>query len=270
MKNNKWKNNRISVIIPTYNSAQTLSKCLESIFSQTYKNVEVIVVNDGSTDNTREILEKYKSGSNGSLDPLLEVRSCFRQDSGGQARSLTEPFFVIHQENKGAPAARNRGFRESQGEYIIFVDSDVYLKPECLDKMQQTLVRRQEASYAYCSFKWGWKKFKLWEFDADKLKQMPYIHTTSLIRRSAFPVSGFDESLKRFQDWDLWLSMLDWGHKGVWISEVLFATSTKKNTMSSWIPAFVYNHLPWIDKRRIGEYDKAREIILKKHNLVDV
>ena len=232
------KNNKISIIIPTYNSAQTLAKCLEHIFKQTYKNIEIIIVNDGSIDNTQQVLKKYQ-------DKLK----------------------IINQPNQGAPAARNRGFRESKGEYLLFVDADVYLKPNCVLKMYQTLQQNPKAAYAYSSFKWGWKKFKLWEFNAEKLKQMPYIHTCSLIRRESFPKYGFDESLKRFQDWDLWLTMLESNHHGTWIPEILFTTSTKKNTMSSWIPAFIYNHFPWIDKKRIKAYNNAKNIILKKHHL---
>lgn len=231
----------ISTIIPTYNSSQTLINCLEHIFNQTYKNIQVIVVNDGSTDETEDALTKFKNRTQ------YDIK-------------------IINQKNQGAPLARNRGFAESTGDYVIFVDSDIYLKPDCLKKMYQTLQAHPESAYTYCSFKWGFKKFKLWPFDAEKLKKMPYIHTASLIRRECFPQTGFDPSLKRFQDWDLWLVMLSQGHQGVWIPEILFTTSTRKNTMSSWTPAFVYNHLPWLDKKRIKEYNKAKEIILKKHN----
>jgi len=232
----------ISVIIPTYNSKKTLIQCLEHIFNQTFKNIEVIIVNDGSTDNTQEELTKFKNRTQ------YQVK-------------------IINQENQGAPKTRNRGFAESHGEYVIFVDSDVFLKPDCLEKMLTQLKNHPEKAYTYCSFKWGFKKFKLWEFDVNKLKQMPYIHTTSLIRRECFPDSGFDPNLKRFQDWDLWLTMLTQGHEGVWVPEVLFTTQTKKNTMSSWIPAFIINHFPWLAKNKVKEYNKAKEIILKKHNL---
>jgi len=236
MLNDKWKNNRISIIIPTYNSAQTLPKCLEYIFDQTYKNIEIIIVNDGSIDSTQEILKRYQS----------KVK-------------------IINQKNQGAPSARNRGFRESTGEYLLFIDADVYLKKDCVQKMFQTLQENPKTAYAYSSFRWGWKKFKLWKFNAEKLKQMPYIHTCSLTKRETFPVGGFDETLKRFQDWDLWLTMLKNNHYGIWIPEILFTTSTKKNTISSWIPAFVYNYFPWLAKKRIKKYDNAKNIILRKH-----
>ena len=84
------------------------------------------------------------------------------------------------------------------------------------------LDENEDISYVYSSFKFRWKTFKLWEFNAEKLKEMPYIHTTSLIRREHFP--GFDPKLKRMQDWDLWLTMQEKGYKGKWINEVLFKT----------------------------------------------
>ncbi|OJI06447.1 hypothetical protein BK004_03565 [bacterium CG10_46_32] len=218
---------KISIIIPVYNHAKELVECLESIKNQTLQDYEVIVVDDGSDE------------------PLGAIKD---------AR-------VIRQENKGAPVARNRGFAESTGEYVIFCDADVVMKPDMLARMSQTLDGHPDASYAYSSFKFGWKKFKLWEFSAEKLREMPYIHTTSLIRREHF--SGFDESLKRLQDWDLWLSMLEQGHIGTWIPKVLF-TVKSGGTMSNWIPSFVA-------KLGMGtaakKYKEAVSYIKKKHGI---
>ncbi|NQU77332.1 glycosyltransferase [Candidatus Falkowbacteria bacterium] len=235
-----------SIIIPTYNSASTLKNCLDHIINQTIikekkGKTEILVVNDGSKDNTKEILND------------LEKKY---------------PITVIHQENSGAPAARNHGFRKSRGQYLIFVDSDIHLKPTCLEKMYQTLKDNPNAAYAYASFRWGFKKFKLWKFDSERLKKMPYIPTCSLIKREYFP--GFDENLKRFQDWDLWLTILENGREGIWIPKILFTTPilTDRNTISSWIPSFVHKYCPWLVKSRIKEYDNAKQIILEKHHLV--
>ncbi|MBI1961282.1 MAG: hypothetical protein HYS45_01105 [Parcubacteria group bacterium] len=121
--------------------------------------------------------------------------------------------------------------------------------------MSKVLDENPGASYAYSSFKFGWKTFKLWEFDADRLRQMPFIHTTSLMRREHFP--GFDESLKRLQDWDLWLTMLEKGYNGIWIQEVLFNVKTG-GTMSSWLPSFL--------AKRNKEYQASVEVVRKKHS----
>jgi len=227
----------ISIIIPVYNQADKLARCLESIKKQTYDNYEIIVVNDGSRDNIGLVAEKYKK--------LFGIK-----------------FSYLEQENRGANAARNRGAAAAKGELIIFCDADVVMRTEMLSKMKEALALHSEASYAYSSFYWDWKLFKLWPFDAEKLKQMPYITTTSLIRREHFP--GFDEKLKKFQDWDLWLTMLEQGHIGVFIAEPLLKVSSG-GTMSSWLPGFAYKLFPFLPS--VKKYNRAREIIKAKHKL---
>lgn len=229
---------KISIIIPAYQAEKTISVCLDSILKQSFRDFEIIVVNDGSTDNTLKNLGGYK-----------------------------DKIKVINQPNSGAPAARNRGFGESRGDYVIFCDADIILKKDALQKMLKILEDNPDISYVYPSFKFGWKKFKLREFDAEKLKQYPYIHTTALIRREHFP--KFDETLKKFQDWDLWLTMLEQGRRGRWIPEILFTVRTG-GTMSNWLPGFVYE-LPWgkigWKPKSIRKYEEAKRVIKEKHNL---
>jgi len=97
---------------------------------------------------------------------------------------------------------------------------------------------------------------------------MPYITTTSLIRAKDFP--GFDESLKKFQDWDLWLTMLEQGKIGVWIPEVLFSAKPRKAGISTWLPSFIHK-IPWPIfgwmPREVENYQKAKRVIEEKHNL---
>lgn len=226
----------ISIIIPAYNRADDLDSCLRSITAQDYDKYEIIVVNDGSNDNTEEVVKKHKEELGYRLD-------------------------YIEQENQGSNPARNRGFEKAKGELLIFCDADVVMRPDCLKLMRQALLDHPEASYAYSGHKFGWKKFPGFPFDEEKLKQMPYIHTTSLIRREHFP--GFDENIKRLQDWDLWLTMLEWGHQGVWIDQILF-TVRSGGTMSSWLPSFAYK-LPFLPA--VKKYRKAEKVIKEKHNL---
>jgi glycosyltransferase involved in cell wall biosynthesis len=225
---------KISVIIPCYNRAATIGRCLDSILVQSYNNLEIIIVDDGSTDNI-----------DGAIKPYLD-RIKF-----------------IKQANQGAPAARNVGFANSRGELVIFCDCDIIMKPQCLQKMAATLEKNQDAAFAYCSFRFGWKKFRLYPFTIKRLKQMPFITTTSLIRRECFP--GFDVALRKFQDWDLWLTIWEkYGRGGVWIDEVLFRAITG-GTMSNWLPSFIYK-LPFIKNKNVEKYKAAMEIIKKKHN----
>jgi glycosyltransferase involved in cell wall biosynthesis len=231
----------ISVIIPAYNHAQSLPFCIESIFAQTYKNVEIIVVDDGSTDNTAGVLDHYK-----------------------------ERIRVVTQENKGANPARNRGLMQAKGDFVIFCDADVIMKPSMLEDMMNALTEHPEASYAYSGFKFGWKTFHGTEFDVTLLESTNFVHTTSLVRRSDFP--GFDETIKRLQDWDVWLTMLEQGKTGILVPDVLFYVRIDGASRigSSWLPKIVYRipwkHLPWMPER-IRKYEEAREIIVNKHGL---
>lgn len=231
----------ISVIIPTYEHAETISACLDSVFAQTYSPLEVIVVDDGSTDNTPEVLKKYEG-----------------------------KIISIKQENQGSNPARNRGLKEAKGEFVIVCDADVIMVPEMLQKMVMTLDEHPEASYAYSGFTFGWKTFWGTTFSANKLKQMNFVHTTSLARRADFP--GFDNAIKRLQDWDVWLTMLENGKKGVLVPGVLFQVGIHGPSRigSTWLPKLAYkipwNLSPW-KPTSIKKYEAAREIIAKKHNL---
>jgi len=227
----------ISIIIPVYNQASKLAKCLDSILLQTYDNFEILIIDDGSTDNVYRVYEKYKSKFN------LKIK-------------------YHRQENMGANSARNKGFSISRGEFLLFCDADIELRKDMLEKMHNFLKKNLDISYAYSSHYFGFKKFPLWDFDAKRLRLMPCIHTTSLMRRDSFP--GFDESLRRLQDWDLWLTMLENNNRGERIAEYLFKVESG-GTMSSWIPGFFYKLFPFMSK--VKKYKQSMDIIKKKHNL---
>lgn len=99
---------KFSIIIPVYNVEEYIEKCLESVKNQTYKDYEVIIVNDGTKDNSMEIAEKY-------------------------------PFTIISQENQGLSVARNTGVKHATGEYILFLDSDDYLEKDTLKEIEKSL-----------------------------------------------------------------------------------------------------------------------------------
>lgn len=231
----------ISIIIPIYNHADKISKCLDSILRQTYKEIEVIAVNDGSTDNISAVIEKYK---------IIYKQAGYN-------------LFYLSQKNQGAPTARNAGFKISKGDYLFFCDADSVLQPDTLEKMLKTLEANPSKSFAYSSFLWGKKLFKAGSYDENKLKQMPYIHTMALIRKLDFP--GWDESIKKFQDWDLWLTMLANGKKGIWIDEILF-TISPGGVISSWLPSFAYKLFPFL--KQVKKYNEAMKVIKEKHKLL--
>src|SRR3989339_691196 len=201
----------VSIIIPLYNQADKIKKCLLSIQNQTYQNYEIVVVNDRSTDELIKIIEWSKNEFGIKIE------------------------WMHNQENHGAPYSRNKGFRKSKGEFLLFCDADIILEPDALETMLK------------------------------KLKQIPHIHSTAIIRREHFPMLGWDENITRFQDWDLWLTMLEEGHTGIWIDRVLFQIKGGGHTMSSWLPSFTYKWLPFLPG--VKKYKKAMEIVKKKHKL---
>lgn len=223
----------ISVVIPLYNKRKTIVKTINSILVQTHKDLEIVVVDDGSNDGGAEEAEKF-----GSKIKLIKGLGHF-----------------------GANWARNYGAHLAQGDYLFFCDADIILKKDALKKMIAALEKNKNAAYAYSSFKRGWKKMRSRPFDAEQLKKCNYISTMSLIRRADF--AGFDENLKKFQDWDLWLTMLEQGKVGIFTNEVLFYAKPDKG-ISRWLPKIFYK-IPWLQE--VKKYNEAREIIIKKHNL---
>lgn len=233
---------QISVIIPVYNRSREAIACLESLERQTHSSFEVIMVNDGSTD-----------------DVALQV----------QKRHWRFSFHLINRtKNSGSPVApRNEGFRHARGSFIFFLDADIVLVPSALEELVRALEMYPEASFAYSAHYFGWKLFSGRPFDIQALRACNYIHTSALIRRESFP--GFDGALRRFQDWDLWLTIVERGGVGVWVSKPLFRVEPG-GTISTWLPSFVYR-IPWEKigwmPKEIKKYRDAEKIIREKHHL---
>ena len=124
------KDGLISVVVPVYNAEKYLCKCLDSILGQTYTNLEVILVDDGSSDKSKIICDNYAK-------------------KDGRV-------YVIHKENQGVSAARNDGIRASKGEYIAFVDADDYILPEYFSYLHN-LIKKYNADMSCC------RSYKMWD-----------------------------------------------------------------------------------------------------------
>ncbi|MEK7644642.1 MAG: glycosyltransferase family A protein [Patescibacteria group bacterium] len=259
----------ISIIIPVYNRPGALKRSLMSVCRQTYKSIEIIVVDDGSNPAVELPITHFRT--NNAIATTDEINSpsiCrFSNDLDKEPEDRGKKIQLVRQQNKGAPAARNKGFELSGGEYVIFWDADVIAEPEMLEKMYNALQNNPSAGYAYSDFYFGNRKMPSQPFDADKLRKINYITTASLIRRKDFV--GFDITLKKFQDWDLWLTMLSKERTGIYVPEYLFRI-LPGGTMSAWLPSFVYR-APWrwlpIIRGRVKKYLEAVQVILKKHGL---
>lgn len=129
---------------------------------------------------------------------------------------------VQEDEGKGAQWARNRGFELCDTEFVLFCDDDIDWNPKALGKMIRFLKAHPDASYCYCAYQLADTRWCLTDFDSARIKKVNYISTMSVIRSADFP--GFDPEIKRLQDWDVWLTMLERGHVGVWCGELLFST----------------------------------------------
>lgn len=116
----------ISIIIPVYNAGKFLDKCLKSIFLQTLNNFEVILINDGSEDNSYEIMLKYK-------------------------QKYKDKIKIISQGNMGISVARNMGISQSKGEYIAFVDSDDFVDPDYLQLLYKN-AKKNNADISCCNY----------------------------------------------------------------------------------------------------------------------
>ena len=115
----------VSVIVPVYNVEKYLKRCLDSIIEQTYKNIEIILVDDGSTDRSGEICDEYK-----------------KRD---------ERIVLVRQKNKGVASARNSGLKKAKGELICFIDPDDFVKKEYVDILTKT-IKMNNGDIAICGY----------------------------------------------------------------------------------------------------------------------
>ncbi len=175
----------VSVVVPTYNQAEYLSACLDSIMFQEYENLEIIVVNDGSPDNTSEILDQYQyeitnnkvSFASRYEENKDELKREFHPRYPQKGRTLS---IINHEENKGLGAALNTGFKASQGEYCTYVPSDDICYPHMINTLVNSL-EANKADFAYADM---------------------FIHDDKgrIVRRFSLPDYSFERC---FRDWYL-------------------------------------------------------------------
>ncbi|MCQ2974920.1 MAG: glycosyltransferase family 2 protein [Bacteroidales bacterium] len=179
--------NLISIIVPCYNVGEYLSETLDSVISQTYSKWECIIINDGSTDNTEIIAKEYCNKSN--------------------------KFKYIYQDNAGVSVARNKGIKESIGEYILPLDGDDIIDNSFLDKSINYIIKYKETKLVYSKvemFGAEQGEFCIPEYNYNNFIWGNCIVVTALFKHSDFDKTpGFNPNMREgLEDWDFWLTFL--------------------------------------------------------------
>ena len=181
----------ISVIMPCFNAEKYLLSSIGSVFDQTYPNLELIVINDGSTDNSLQILQTIDD----------------------------DRLHVLNQNNAGVCHARNHGIQVANGELIAFLDADDTWHPDCLNRLYQSLLNNKSAVLAYC----GWQNVGLSGGQSEPYVPPDYetidkltllfknccwpIHACLTRKQAIFEANSFDERLVTSEDFLLWLKI---------------------------------------------------------------
>jgi glycosyltransferase involved in cell wall biosynthesis len=197
---------RVTIVIPAYNRAGVIGEAIASALNQTYTDLEVVVVDDGSTDDTRAVVAGY----------------------GERVR-------YVYQGNAGPAAARNRGVQLSLAEYIAFLDSDDLILPTKIEKQVAYLDAHPEVDVVLCGCQVLDPEGHTMELDTTSMPTENMLETIlltgsyglfpphiPLLRRSCFDqTGGFDESLPAREEQDFWIRVALGGHRFAMVPEVL-------------------------------------------------
>lgn len=200
----------VSIVIPIFNQAQFLSETVESVINSTFKQVEIIIVDDGSTDGSAEVALKLK-------------------DASPQIAS------VIIQENSGPAKARNEGIKIARGKYILPLDGDDLIAPTYIENAVKALEENPEVKVVYSEAeKFGDKtgKWKLKPFSLKALSLDNMIFVSAFYRKKDWEnVGGYDERMTwGWEDWEFWINMLKSGGGVVKLPETGFFYRIRKNS----------------------------------------
>lgn len=215
----------VSVVIPCYNQGKYLIETVNSVLASSYKPLELILVNDGSTDNSLEIIQKLEAN-------YPEIRS-------------------IDQPNSGVAKARNTGISAATGKYILPLDGDDLISEDYIQKAVDAMEANPEVKVAYCQAvkfnESGQKPWKLKPFSRHQLAKDNMIFVAALFRKAdGAAVGGFSEDMKMGrEDWEFWIKMLKNGGEVVQLP----------------IVGFFYRLTPNSKRKKTGTTQKKKERI---------
>ncbi|MEW5767211.1 MAG: glycosyltransferase [bacterium] len=247
---------KVSVVIPTYNAAAYLPEAIDSVLAQTFQDYEIIVVDDGSTDNTREVLAPYQD----------RIR-------------------YIHQENAGPSPAKNKGIKEARGEFVAFLDADDIWLPEKLALQMEVFENDPEVSLVHANvvrFGENWTELEeaQWQerIASPRRRFTGYIFqpllmqnlictSAAVVKKSCFLDDGevgfFDQELVRAEDHDLWLRIAR-KYKIGYVDRLLVRHRDHHGTLSENIDAF-YEARFLVFNRHVKYLEPAqRDKLIKK------
>ena len=202
------KSGLVSVIIPCYNQGEFLEECLTSVYDSSYKQVEVIVINDGSTDNSIEIISS--------------LNSKFK-------------FTLIDQLNLGPSSARNNGVLASKGKYILPLDADDRIGRTYIQNAVIQLESNDKTGIVYCKAEFFGEKegeWKLSDYSFEQVLTQNVIFNCALFRRKDYEnTSGYNPNMKEgWEDWDFWLTLIEHGVEVECLNEIGFYYRIRSNS----------------------------------------
>lgn len=207
---------KVSIIIPLYNQGEFLKEAVDSALAQTYKDIEIIIVEDGSTDGkTPAIADTFKS----------------------------DKVTVIHKENGGLANARNTGIEASKADFFVPLDSDDKIEEDFVEKTMKLMEESEKIGVVYTDQRFFGDENKLMpmkEYDFAFLLVKNHVSVCSLIRRKAYDdvkalnKSGYNPNMKfGYEDWDFWISVGEAGWEFRVVHEPLFVYRKRKTSMMS-------------------------------------
>ena len=204
-------NRIVSVIMPCYNDGAYIEEAISSVERQTYSDIELVIINDGSDDKKTLLI-------------LQNLRS----------RGIT----VIESNKKGPAAARNLGIKNANGKYILPLDSDDVIDSTYIEKAVEIIESDESIGGVYCLAEYIGKRKGVWTLPAFSLEEMlldNVVFITTLFRKGDWEVAGgFDESLiYGMEDYDFWLSIMETGKTFYTIPEILFYYRIKRKSRTS-------------------------------------
>lgn len=178
----------ISIIIPAFNAEETVELCLTSIVNQSHSNLEIIIMDDGSSDSTVATVNTFV------------------------AINQTVPISLYSQANQGPAKARNEGVLRAKGEFIVFLDSDDHLHPSYIKSCLQKFSEKESLNLVYSgiqNFGREQNTYLFKDFNLSLFLRENVIPVFAMVRRKqVVDLGGFDESLKNHEDWELWIRVL--------------------------------------------------------------